>query len=76
MKERHKDVYDRLVAAWNEWNARMLPETATSFTADFSGNDYADHVGLRPASLQPDPELPGSQPAPGQRPSPFKGGIE
>ena len=32
MKERHKDVYDRLVAAWNDWNAQMLPETATSFT--------------------------------------------
>ena len=22
-KERHKDVYDRLVAQWNDWNATM-----------------------------------------------------
>jgi len=32
LKERRKDVYDRLVAEWNAWNATMLPETATSFT--------------------------------------------
>ena len=76
MKERRKDIYDQLVAAWTEWNAQMLPETATSFTANFSGNDYADHVGLKPASLEPDPELSGSQPAPGQHVSPFKGGVE
>ena len=25
LKERHKDVYDRLVAQWYEWNATMLP---------------------------------------------------
>ncbi len=76
MKERRKDIYDQLVAAWNDWNAQMLPETATSFTDDFSGNHYADHIGLKPASLEPDPELPGSLPAPGQQPSPFKGGVE
>jgi arylsulfatase A-like enzyme len=76
MKERRKDIYDQLVTAWTDWNAQMLPETATSFTANFSGKDYPDHVGLKPASLEPDPELPGSQPAPGQRPSPFKGGVE
>ena len=75
LKERRKDIYDELVAAWNDWNAPMLPETATSFTDDFSGNHYADHVGLKPASLEPDPELPGSQPQPGQHPSPFNGGA-
>jgi arylsulfatase A-like enzyme len=76
MKARRKDIYDQLVAAWNDWNAQMLPETATSFTADSSGNEYADRMGLKPASLDPDPELPGSLPAPGQHPSPFKGGVE
>jgi hypothetical protein len=25
LKERHKDVYDRLVAEWNEWNTAMPP---------------------------------------------------
>ena len=74
MKERRKDIYDQLVAAWNDWNAQMLPETATSFTEDFSGDHYADHIGLKPVSLEPDPELPGSLAAPGQHPSPFKGG--
>ncbi len=74
MKERRKDIYDQLVAAWNDWNAQMLPETATSFTDDFSGGHYADHIGLKPVSLEPDPELPGSLAAPGQHPSPFKGG--
>jgi hypothetical protein len=28
LKERHKDVYDRMVAAWQAWNASMLPEVA------------------------------------------------
>jgi arylsulfatase A-like enzyme len=76
MKARRKDIYDQLVSAWNDWNAQMLPATATSFTADSSGNEYADRMGLKPASLDPDPELPGSLPAPGQHPSPFKGGVE
>ena len=71
-----KDIYDQLVAAWNDWNAQMLPETATSFTDDFSGDHYADHIGLKPASLEPDPGLPGSLPATGEQPSPFKGGVE
>ena len=33
LKERHKDVYDRIVAEWQAWNASMLPEVAESFTA-------------------------------------------
>jgi hypothetical protein len=72
MKERRKDIYDQLVSAWNDWNGQMLPETATSFTEDFSGGRYADHIGLKPVSLEPDPDLPGSLPTPGQQPSPFR----
>ena len=38
LKERHRDVYDRLVAEWNEWNAAMLPlELTQSFTLGFTG---------------------------------------
>jgi hypothetical protein len=31
LKERHKDVYERLVAERQAWNASMLPEIAESF---------------------------------------------
>jgi arylsulfatase A-like enzyme len=57
MKERHKDIYARLVGDWNAWNAKMLPETATSYTGNFTGSDYADHIGAKPVTLDPDPEL-------------------
>jgi hypothetical protein len=30
---RHKDVFERLVAQWNEWNSTMLPLDPQSFTA-------------------------------------------
>src|SRR5208282_4711223 len=55
MKERRKDIYDRLVGEWNAWNATMLPETATSFTENFTGADFADHIGAKPVTLDPDP---------------------
>ena len=32
LKERHKEIYDRIVAEWRAWNASMLPEVAESFT--------------------------------------------
>jgi len=57
MKERHKDIYTRLVAEWNSWNATMLPETATSFTENFTGANFADHIGAKPVTLDPDPDL-------------------
>ena len=37
LKERHKGVYDRLVAEWNEWNSSMLPLDPQSFTGGFTG---------------------------------------
>lgn len=58
LKDRHKDVYDRMVAQWMAWNAGMLPETAASFTENFTGRTMADHIGLKPVTLEPDPELP------------------
>jgi arylsulfatase A-like enzyme len=56
-KERHKDVYDRLVGEWNRWNATMLSETATSNTGNVTGAQQADHIGAKPVTLDPDPEL-------------------
>ena len=47
LKERRKDVYERLVAEWNEWNATMLPLDPESFTGGFTGAQLADHFGVR-----------------------------
>jgi arylsulfatase A-like enzyme len=46
LKERRKDVYDRLVAQWNEWNSGMLPLDPQSFTGGFTGAQLADHFGV------------------------------
>ena len=50
LKERHRDVYDRLVAQWNEWNATMLPLDPQSFTLGFTGAELADHFGVKACS--------------------------
>ena len=47
LKGRHRDVYDRLVAQWKEWNATMLPLDPQSFTAGFTGEQLADHFGVK-----------------------------
>jgi len=47
LKERHREVYDRLVAQWNEWNATMLPLDPQSFTLGFTGAELADHFGVK-----------------------------
>jgi arylsulfatase A-like enzyme len=47
LKDRHRDVYERLVAEWNEWNATMLPLDPQSFTLGFTGAELADHFGVR-----------------------------
>lgn len=57
LKERHRDIYDRLVTEWNAWNATMLPETASSFTENITGTEMADHLGMKRVPLDPDPEL-------------------
>ncbi len=46
LKERRKDIYDRLVADWNAWNARMLPLAPESSTGGFTGAQLADHFGV------------------------------
>jgi arylsulfatase A-like enzyme len=57
MKERHKDIYEQLIGEWNAWNAQMLPETATSYTDNFTGAEFADHIGTKRVTLDPDPDL-------------------
>ena len=54
LKVRHKDVYDRIVAEWHEWNSTMLPEIDDSFTGNFSGDELADHIGTQKTSGKAD----------------------
>ena len=59
LKDRHKDIYQRLVREWYDWNATMLPEIEESFTHSFSGQDLADHFGAKETDQKPDiPEPP------------------
>jgi arylsulfatase A-like enzyme len=46
LKDHDRDVYERLVAEWNEWNATMLPLDPQSFTLGFTGAQLADHFGV------------------------------
>ena len=45
LKERRPDIYKRMIAEWNEWNAGMLPVNAKSYTDTFTGSQLADHIG-------------------------------
>ena len=45
LRDRRRDVFDRLVAEWTAWNATMLPEIADSFGEVFSAAELADHIG-------------------------------
>jgi arylsulfatase A-like enzyme len=54
LKERHMDVYDRIVAKWHEWNATMLPEVDESFTGNITGDQLADHIGAQKTSGKAD----------------------
>jgi len=54
LKERQKDVYQRLAREWFEWNSSMLPEIKESFTGGFDGKHLADHFGARRSDQMPD----------------------
>jgi arylsulfatase A-like enzyme len=58
LKERRKDIYDRLVADWLEWNAGMLPEVNESSTGAFTGDQLADHIGAKRAATTADNPAP------------------
>jgi hypothetical protein len=45
LKERRRDIYDRLAAEWRTWNASMLPLDPMSSTGGFGSNELADHMG-------------------------------
>jgi arylsulfatase A-like enzyme len=58
LKARRKDVYDRLVAEWYEWNATMLPEVDESTTDNFTGDQLADHIGTQRTNGKADNPVP------------------
>ena len=64
LKERRKDIYDRITAEWYAWNATMLPEIDESSTDNFTGGQLADHIGTPKASGKADnPVSPKTPPA-------------
>jgi arylsulfatase A-like enzyme len=54
LKDRHPDVFDRLAAEWNAWNATMLPEVRESSTGGITADVQADHIGASRVSPEPD----------------------
>jgi arylsulfatase A-like enzyme len=63
LKGRRKDVYDRIVAEWHDWNATMLPEIDESTTGSFSGDELADHIGTQKTSGKADNPVPPKMPS-------------
>jgi arylsulfatase A-like enzyme len=57
-KDRHKDVFDRLKADWEAWNATMLPERPRPAPYSNPGNVVADHYGV----VNPPPAAPPTPP--------------
>ncbi len=67
LKERRRDVYDRMIKDWNAWNATMLPEVPESATAGYDGRDLADHYGAtspKETDIDNDAAWPESKPPP------------
>jgi hypothetical protein len=62
LKDRKKDIYDRLSARWLEWNATMLPELDESRTDNFTGDQMADHIGTKKHDAKADNPPPVKKP--------------
>jgi arylsulfatase A-like enzyme len=56
LKDRRKDIYDRLTAEWDAWNATVLPESADTYTENNIGKNWVDRPGAAPVTLAPDPD--------------------
>ena len=55
LKDRHKDVFDRLKGDWEAWNATMLEERPRPATYAQPGNLLADHYGVTNPQLADPP---------------------
>jgi arylsulfatase A-like enzyme len=58
LKQRRKDIYDRLVKEWYAWNTTMLPEVDESSTGSFTADQFADHIGSARVSGKADNPTP------------------
>ena len=59
LKDREKDVFDRLKSDWEAWNGTMLAERSRPATYFHPGNVMADHYGVvNPAPPAPPSSLP------------------
>ena len=65
LRDRHRDVFDRLAAQWNAWDAGMLPEIRESFTDAFTAGQLADHIGA--GRIGPEPDTGTAWPVPAQK---------
>jgi hypothetical protein len=54
LKARRPEVYTRLEAAWQAWNATMLPEIDESSTDNLTGDKIADRPGAGPNGAKAD----------------------
>lgn len=54
LKNRRRDVYERMKREWDAWNAGMLPQVPESFGHAFTGGQLADHVGAAKGLLTVD----------------------
>ncbi len=48
LKDRLPKDYQRMVAAYDAWNATMLPENPDGFSERITGKQWADHYGNAP----------------------------
>jgi arylsulfatase A-like enzyme len=58
LKDREKDVFDRLKSDWEAWDATMLPERSRPARYAHPGNLLADHYGV----VNPAPAIPPTSP--------------
>ena len=63
LKDRYKDIFDRLKSDWNAWSATMLPERPRPGLFPQPGNALADHYGV----VNPPPPSLGGPAAAAQR---------
>lgn len=51
LKDRHPEIFTRLQAQWDAWNATMLPFTSANYSYSLSAEELADHYG-GPATIE------------------------
>jgi arylsulfatase A-like enzyme len=53
LKERRRDIYEKMASDWLAWNASMLPEVTESNSGGNNADRWADHIGLK-TTTEPD----------------------